>query len=57
MVEIHESVCRPQALLQLLPGDDPAVMLQQGGQNLKGLLLQPNSPACNRLQLRRREAR
>jgi hypothetical protein len=46
MFEIDESVAGPKPAAQLLPRDDLTRALEQDGQNLKGLLLQPNSRAA-----------
>jgi tRNA pseudouridine-54 N-methylase len=42
VIEVHERVGGPELLLQLLARHHIARALQQRGQDLKGLLLQPN---------------
>ncbi len=39
LLEVNESVCRPDLLLQFVAGNDLARMLQQHLQNLQGLFL------------------
>jgi hypothetical protein len=42
MIEIHESIGRPQASPKVFPGDDFTGTLEEHGQDLKGLLLEAN---------------
>ena len=42
-VKVHKSIRRPKLVAKLIPGNDFAGVLQQHGENLKGLLLQPES--------------
>jgi hypothetical protein len=57
VVEIHERIRGPECFLQFLPTDDLAGMFQEHGQDLKGLLLKPDSQAvlaqfaCTKIQL------
>ncbi len=43
MIEINESIGRPDFLAQLFARYDPARLFQQNPENVKGLLLQPDS--------------
>jgi hypothetical protein len=45
VVEIHESVCRPELFLKFLASYDLAGMLKQHRQDLEGLFLKPDSYA------------
>jgi hypothetical protein len=46
MVEIHDRISAPEAILQLLTGDDLAGPLQQGSKDLEWLALELNPEAC-----------
>src|SRR5436309_10381597 len=43
VVEIHESVCRPEFFLKFLASYDLAAVLKQDRQDLEGLFLKPDS--------------
>ena len=43
VIEIHESVCRPDSFLNFLADYDLAGVLNQHRQDLEGLFLKPNS--------------
>ena len=45
MIEIAERAGRPQPLTELVAGDKVARTLQEGGQDLEGLLLQTDTNA------------
>jgi hypothetical protein len=62
VVEINERVVRPELLAEFIACDHVAGMFQQHGQNLKRLVLQPDSPAvleefsCAEIDFKRPEA-
>jgi len=43
VIEVDERIGGPEAPLQFLPGDDLAAVLEEHGENLKGLLLEANA--------------
>src|SRR5262249_53153938 len=43
VIEVHESVCRPESCLKFLASYDLAGMLEQHHKDLEGLFLKPNS--------------
>src|ERR1700756_720910 len=43
VIEIHESVCRPECFLKFLAGYDLPEVLKQHRQDLEGLCLKPDS--------------
>ena len=45
VVEIDEDLARPETVLQLAAGDDTAGMLEERGQDLEGLVAQPDTDA------------
>ncbi len=63
MIEINERVVRPELLAEFIACDHVAGMFQQHRQNLKRLVLQPDSPAvlekfsCAEINFKRPEAR